>query len=197
MLRPLRVLLVVVLVLFAAGSFAASAPADDDDDDDRGTPQFVDFTTGNGRAQFGLSTLSTFDFHVQSGPNGESATGFATLTSAAGLPYSGSATCLTVSGSRAVFEIDNTNPATIAFDVVVFVGDFGAGGVGDEFNFDHITQADGVCPGPAGRENSVIQGDIVVRDNALAPSGDDDDDEDEDDDDEDDDEDDADEDDDD
>lgn len=186
-MRPPRFLLplLLLLLLLAASVFTASAMADDDDDDDGGSSsRIVDFTFGNGTADFGLPApfvRATFDFDVQSGPNGEAAAGFATLTDVRGNTYTGPATCLHVHGNRAVFEVDNTNPLTQ--DVVVYVGDFGAGLNVDEFNFDVILQADTTCPVTLDRENSVVTGDIVVSDNAPPRrGGDDDDDEDDEDD---------------
>jgi hypothetical protein len=177
-MRPLRFLLLLVLVVLAASAFTASAPADDDDDDDgSSSPALVDFTFGSGTADFGLSppfVLSTFSFDVQSGPNGEAATGFATLTDVRGNLYIGPATCLNVQGMRAVFEVANT----LGDHVRVFVGDFGVGMNIDEFNFDLIAQADATCPDVGDRENSVVAGDIVVRDNAPPRRGGDDDDDD-------------------
>jgi hypothetical protein len=179
-MRPLRFFLLLLLVLLAASLFTASAPADDDDDDDgRPSPRVVDFTFGNGTADFGLPEPfihATFDFDVQSGPNGEAAAGFATLTDVRGNTYTGPATCLHVEGNRAVFEVDNTNP--LGSDVVVYVGDFGVGQNVDEFNFDLIVLADSACPGIADRENSVVTGDIVVGDNVPVRHGETDDDDD-------------------
>lgn len=163
-MRPLRFLLFLLLLVFAASVFTASAPADDDDDDGGGSStRLVDFTFGSGTAAFPAGT-ATFDFDVESGPNGEAVVGFATLTSAFGVPFAGPATCLRVAGNRAVFEIDNQT-GTLQ-DVVVFVGDFGAAGAMDEFNFHFIVGvADATCPDPAPTDRPEIVGDIVVGDN--------------------------------
>jgi hypothetical protein len=190
-MRPPRFLLFVLLLVFAASVFAASAPADDDDDGGGGSStSLVDFTFGSGTADFPAGQAS-FDFDVTSGPNGEAVVGFATLTSAFGVPFAGPVTCLRVAGNRAVFEVDN-QAGTMA-DVMVFVGDFGPAGAGDEFQFHFIGGfADAVCPDPRPEETPPIVGDIVVGDNVLVGGGgngddDDDDDDDEGDDDEDDD----------
>jgi hypothetical protein len=181
-MRPPRFLLFLLLLVFAASVFAASAPADDDDDDDGGgsSTSLVDFTFGSGTADFPAGQAS-FDFDVTSGPNGEAVVGFATLTSAFGVPFAGPATCLRVAGNRAVFEVDN-QAGTMA-DVVVFVGDFGPAGAGDEFNFHFIAGfADATCPNPGPEETPPIVGDIVVGDNVPVGGGGDDDDEDDEDD---------------
>jgi hypothetical protein len=172
-----RVVGLAALLMFAVMSgLAPTALADDDDEDDdeRGRPSsaLVDFARGTGTARFeGGLVPSTFDFGVTSGPMGEGAAGFATLTSAFGVPFSGPATCLRVVGNLAVFEIDNQNPANSSQDVVVFVGDFGVLGVPqrDAFNFDIIRDgvADADCPGVGERERSVVTGDIEVADNAA------------------------------
>lgn len=176
-MRPLRFLLLVLLLALAASVFTASAPADDDDDDDGGSSaRIVDFTFGSGTAAFPAGT-ATFDFDVESGPNGEAVVGFATLTSAFGVPFAGPVTCLRVDGKRAVFEVDN-QAGTMA-DVVVFVGDFGPAGAGDEFQFHFIGGfADAMCPDPRPEETPPIVGDIVVGDNVLVGGGGDDDDDD-------------------
>jgi hypothetical protein len=180
-MRPLRFLLLLLVVL-AACVFTASAPADDDDDDDGGSStRLVDFTFGSGTADFGVGQPAKFDFDVQSGPNGEAVVGSATLTSAFGVEFAGPATCLRVAGNRAVFEVDNQNPANPLQDVVVFVGDFGLAGAMDEFNFHFIIGvADATCPDPAPTDRPQIVGDIVVGDNVARPRSDDDDDGDED-----------------
>jgi hypothetical protein len=185
-MRHFRFLPLLLVMFFAATVFTAAAAADDDDDDDarKGSGTLVDFARGTGTAEFqGGLVPSTFDFDVTSGPAGEAAAGFATLTSAIGETFSGPATCLRVSGNLAVFEVDNQNPANAARDVVVFVGDFGALGVPerDSFNFDLIGGvADANCPDVQERERSVVAGDIEVADNAQPRRGggdDDDDDE--------------------
>jgi hypothetical protein len=187
-MRPPRFPLFVLMLVFAASVLAAPAPADDDDDDGGGgggsSSRVVDYTFGSGTAEFPPFGTSTFDFDVESGPNGEAVVGFATLTSAFGIPFSGPATCLSVAANRAVFEVDNQNPANSTQDVVVFVGDFGSAGAGDEFNFHFIVGvADGVCPAPGPTDRPPIVGDIVVGDNVPARGGggggDDDDDDDE------------------
>jgi hypothetical protein len=181
-MRPLRFLLILLVLVFAASVFIASAPADDDDDDDGSSTRIVDFTFGSGTATFPAGT-ATFDFDVESGPNGEAVVGFATLRSAFGVPFAGPATCLRVAGNRAVFEVDNQT-GTMA-DVVVFVGDFGPAGAGDEFNFHFIAGvADATCPDPAPTDRPEIVGDIVVGDNVPVRGDEDDDDDGDDDDDE-------------
>jgi hypothetical protein len=127
--------------------------------------------------------LSTFRFAAASGPAGENATGFADATSVFGERFAGPVTCLRVSGNRATFEVDNEIPP--GRDAVFFVADFGPGGVGDEFNFDPIGNADANCPDPGEREQSVVAGDIVVGDNEPIGNGDGDDDGDDEDDDDD------------
>jgi hypothetical protein len=180
MLSKLLVLLAMLAAVLACSVSPALADDDDDDDDGGGSSTgIVDYTVGNGVALFEVAPdtfrESTFDFEAQSGPNGELASGFATLTSAAGNLYVGPVTCLHVAGNRAVFEVDNT----VGEDVVVYVGDFGIGVNVDEFNFDHIGLADTSCPGVADREDSVVVGDIEVGDNAPPRRrGDDDDDDD-------------------
>jgi hypothetical protein len=180
-MRPPRFLLFVLVLMLAATVFAASAPADDDDDDGGGSStRVVDFTFGSGTAEFPPFGTSTFDFDVESGPNGEAVAGFATLVSAFGVPFAGPATCLRVAGNRAVFEVDNQT-GTMQ-DVVVFVGDFGPAGVGDEFNFFFIVGvADATCPAPGPTDRPPIVGDIVVGDDVPVSGGGDDDDDDDDD----------------
>lgn len=191
-MRPLRFLLLLLLLTLTASVFTASAPADDDDDDGDGgsSTRVVDFTFGSGTAAFPPFGTATFDFDVESGPNGEDVVGLATLRSAFGVPFSGPVTCLRVAGNRAVFEVDNQNPANSLQDVVVFVGDFGSAGAGDEFNFHLIPipeVADASCPPPAATDHPPIVGDIVVGDDVSVRRGGDDDDGDDDDGDEDDD----------
>src|SRR5918992_810363 len=165
--------LAAVVILVVVGGAAPTALADDDDRDDddrrRSSPNLIDFTAGNGTAQFAEvpTGTSTFNFEVTSGPLGEGAAGYATLTSASGIPFSGPATCLRVVGNLAVFEVDSQPPADPR-DVVVFVGDFGVLGrpERDTFNFDLIGGvADTDCPDVGVRERSVVTGDIVVGDN--------------------------------
>jgi hypothetical protein len=182
--RRLPALAALIILLAMIGGVPNAFADDDDRDDDDGrtrSPDLIDFTTGTGTAQFGALT-STFNFEVTSGPLGEGAVGFATLTSAFGVRFSGPATCLRVDGNLAVFEVDSQDPADPR-DVVVFVGDFGVAGVPqpDSFNFHFINGfADADCPTPSEREpeHSVVTGDIVVGDNLPPPRrrvGDDDD----------------------
>jgi hypothetical protein len=178
MLRPLRVLLVFVTVLLAACVFTTSAPADDDDDDDGGgSGQVIDFASGAGTAIFDAA-VSDFDFHVQSVGGVVSGGGSFTTTFGLGGTFVGPATCLSVSGNRAVFEIDNTGSGG---DILVAVGDWGPGGMGDEYNFHPLPAgADAICDA-VGFDSPLILGDIEVGDDQPAPSGGDDEEDDEDD----------------
>jgi hypothetical protein len=197
-MRLFRVLLSAVLAVAALSLFTAAASAqprlpckpfpacffgggqedDDDDDDDGGGGSGApigDFTFGAGTAAFPPAvTPSTFRFAAVSGPAGENASGFADATSVFGERFVGPVTCLRVEGNRAAFEVDNTDPTAVR-DAVFFVGDLGPAGIGDEFNFDPLGQADAVCPSPTQREQSVIAGDIVVGDNQPLDGDEDDD----------------------
>jgi hypothetical protein len=193
-----RVLFPWVLAVAALSLFTASASAqsrlpcqpfpgcffgggqdeDDDDDNDDGNGSssvpIGDFTFGAGTAAFPpVVQVSMFRFAAASGPGGENPSGFADATSVFGERFAGPVTCLRVEGRRAAFEVDST----VGRDAVFFVGDFGPAGVGDEFNFDPIGQADATCPDPGSREQSLVSGDIVVGDNEpVGGRGDDDDD---------------------
>jgi hypothetical protein len=177
--RPILSLAALLMLVVMSGLVPTALADDDGDDDDDGgsSTRIVDFTFGSGTAQFAAGQAQ-FDFNVESGPNGEAVVGSARLRSAFGVEFAGPATCLAVDGNRAVFEVDNQNPLNAFEDVVVFVGDFGAAGANDEFNFHFIIGvADAICPAPAPTDRPQIDGDIVVGDNVLVDRGEDDDDE--------------------
>ena len=127
-----------------------------------------------GNVTWSASRPNVANFDVDSGPLGENPTGPVGTASSAGV-FSGTATCLTVTGSRATIGFADTLTPTDAFEGgFLFVEDNltpPAIGEQDNIRFEPLADAPTTCPvntvvydlDPFGGE-SVISGDLTVAD---------------------------------